>query len=433
MLRMCAVGLMATVLLAALGCFAPQAKRSPAAQPVVRDERSEVVQAPSDAQIPDASEIERWAESVARVDGPGAGSEIPDIHPMEMVDRVGASTLAGDATPLPGDFEAGGGAGPATPVEMMSNRPEAFAVEPKVTFPPTAMEPMGDAGASDDDQTVAIVDEGAGLEGQRTPTPARGAVRPPRLDPGSVQIAQPLSVARPPADERGAGEFAGESMLESAIDAFLEAPVDASFRAQLDQRLVAALAGRYVEAREPLELVSDSEAALARELVELYIAVRQADGFGAAEALDSARTIEKTLAEQSGLRIPRVQICWEVRGFGQYEPIRPAEFRTGVPIEFVLYVELQNYAMREAGEDAFEACFNLTTEIYSSAGELILSEQDAGIKDRCRARRQDCFLPKLVRLPATLSPGAYVAKVRVTDTIGAKIAEQRAAFRVTAR
>ena len=49
------------------------------------------------------------------------------------------------------------------------------------------------------------------------------------------------------------------------------------------------------------------------------------------------------------------------------------------------------------------------------------------------ASRRDvgrCPTYALVRLPATLAPGDYVAKVTLVDKLGGKVAENRATFRI---
>ena len=75
----------------------------------------------------------------------------------------------------------------------------------------------------------------------------------------------------------------------------------------------------------------------------------------------------------------------------------------------------------------------MTTTILNRTGDAVLEIKDPEIVDRCRNRRHDCFIPRLVRLPATLPPGQYVAKVTVVDKLGQKLAENRATFHLAAR
>jgi hypothetical protein len=75
----------------------------------------------------------------------------------------------------------------------------------------------------------------------------------------------------------------------------------------------------------------------------------------------------------------------------------------------------------------------MTTTILNRIGDTVLEIKDTEIVDRCRNRRHDCFIPRLVRLPETLPPGQYVAKVTVIDKLGQKVAEGRAPFQLVAR
>src|SRR5262249_27900097 len=125
-------------------------------------------------------------------------------------------------------------------------------------------------------------------------------------------------------------------------------------------------------------------------------------------------------------------ICRAVRGFGQYDPIEPARFPAGVPTEFVLYTEVRDFASQKLEDGAYETRFELTTLILTRSGDTVLDLKDANIVDHARNRRHDCFIPRLVRLPATLSPGNYVAKISLTDKLGKKVAEARTPFQVVA-
>ena len=100
--------------------------------------------------------------------------------------------------------------------------------------------------------------------------------------------------------------------------------------------------------------------------------------------------------------------------------------------EFVVYCELQDFVSKQGEDGLYQASFDLRTQILNRGGEVVLELEDRDIVDRCRQPRRDCFIPRLVWLPATLSPGEYVVKISVTDKLGEKMAENRATFRVVA-
>jgi hypothetical protein len=209
-----------------------------------------------------------------------------------------------------------------------------------------------------------------------------------------------------------------------------------SFRQQLDQRMLAVVAGEYERAREPLDLVSNEQQSLARRYIDSLIAIReghQGDLPAAAEAaLNEIDLLAETLRDMGELKIPALRLCSEVRGFGQYRVVEPAVFSSGAPAEFVLYIELGDFKS-DLGEDgSYRSRFDLDTEVLTRAGDSILRLSDTDITDTCRTRRRDCFIPRLVRLPATMAPGEYVAKVTVRDKLGGKVAQKLTDFRIGA-
>jgi hypothetical protein len=98
-----------------------------------------------------------------------------------------------------------------------------------------------------------------------------------------------------------------------------------------------------------------------------------------------------------------------------------------------VYCEVKNFVSRLKDDGRYESLFSMRTAILNRAGDVVLDMKDEHVPDICQTRRQDCFIPRLVRLPATLSPGEYVAKVTIVDKIGEKVAEKRATFRIVAR
>lgn len=226
------------------------------------------------------------------------------------------------------------------------------------------------------------------------------------------------------------------SNLREWLDLLSESDED-TFNAQVRVRMLRALAGDFSGAREPLKLVPAEQQTLAARFIEAWIGIQEAPGGDPATAI-SAAAIEidrllESLRHMSALSIPVVALCSEVRGFGQYDELEPAQFLTGLANEFVLYCEVRDFVSEQGADGWWLTRFDLTTTILNHAGDTVLELRDSDITDRCRNRRNDCFIPRLVRLPATLSPGRYVAKVTIADKLGAKVAQQATPFRIIAR
>ncbi|MGE0479340.1 MAG: hypothetical protein AB7Q17_02590 [Phycisphaerae bacterium] len=298
-----------------------------------------------------------------------------------------------------------------------------------------------DAGASAASGSGANASSAASRgAGGSEPVPASAAQKPTLtaltarpaasiVEPARGEAAAPAGVNTPVA-ARGV-----PASLQEFVGQWLATSDDGSFRHQLDARVMQVLAGEYERAREPLNLVTKEQQETASRFIDALVAIREGnlgDPSGAARSvLRELDALATTLRQVSELSVSTPVFCREVRGFGQYTPIEPAQFRGGA--EFVIYVELRDFASTREPDGVFVSRFDLRTTVLSQNGESVLELRDDAIVDRCRNQRKDCFLPKLVRLPATLAPGEYVARVSVLDKVGEKAAEQQAAFRVLAR
>jgi len=313
--------------------------------------------------------------------------------------------------------------------------PAAAEGQARVTFEPalasrTDFSPAGSAERADGSAAATI------------PTTPPSLLKPPVLTKVDVRPERGLEVS----DMAEAAETAAVNAPASAnhsvsLKDFLERQTsqtrDPSFQQQFDMRLLHAAAGDYEKARQPLELVSDEQQQMAARFVEAYIVLRERTlGDDPTEAANAAlREIEQladALRPLSDLSIPTLVLCRAVRGYGQYDVIDPPSFPTGNPIEFVTYCEVRHFATERQPDGTHHARFDMRTTILTRDGTTVLNLDDRDIVDRCRSRRRDCFIPRLVRLPATLSPGQYVAKVTIIDKLAQKVAERRATFQVIA-
>lgn len=318
---------------------------------------------------------------------------------------------------------------PASPLRPQLVSDEAPAAQ-QTADPPTASVPQPSAPGGQVELPAPTAEPPA------APSPAPN---PPVLSALEVR-AEPAAV--PASSESGPPTVNASAVARGAPftlrDYLARAPAtgDDSFQEQLDRRLLSAIAGEYEQAREPLQMATAEEQELASRLVEACLAVRDwhmGDPARAAESASQQLTpLLGTLRRLTDLRIPRLAVCSAVRGYGQYDEIDPPRFAAGTSAEFVLYCELDNFAS-ETRDGFSTTIFDLTTTILDHAGTTVIEFRDTDIVDRCRNPRRDCFVPRLVRLPAALSPGQYVAKVTVVDKLAHKVAEARAPFQLVAR
>lgn len=359
---------------------------------------------------------------------------------MEYIKRIDQAeanngTVGGSKTPQPPRrapqliFEPG---------EDMSDTETASAVPPRRA---TKTVPQNAASPTAPEPEVALADtEDQGQPEQIVKAPSE---KPPAVP--TIRPVQKHETNETPPDALATASINGVAIAHNAPQSLREfvaqlpPPPDdeAPFADHLDRRILLALAGEYDQAREPLPMASHEQAEIATRFVDSLIAIREGHlGDPTGAATSALREIEKladSLRQISDLSVGTLEICREVRAFGQYSTIQPREFRTGSPAEFVLYCEVSDFTTKRLDDGQVEARFELTTTILDHGGGEIMRFEDRDLIDRCRTRRRDCFIPRLIRLPATLSPGEYVAKVTLVDKLGDKVVERQTDFRITAR
>lgn len=410
------LALLGGVLVALAGCV--PLRDSPTARPEEPNPAeplppSEVVQAAPASEDADgtAEEVDTLVQGyIANVDGIAMRLQQPEHrNPGRLVTAV-------EQSPLPPDAESGW---PKSVADPMADPGEAGGASPQDRQPP--VEQVGGSttapAAKPEDAGPPVLSE---LTVQGTP---------------SIPPAEPRDVSVTAVNTPAVAQNAPVS-LRDVLAHWPGDPEASSFRRQLDRRMIAVLAGDYAEARRPLTMVSEAQQDIAARFVESLIVIRDehdGDPAGAStRIMEELARLTESLRSLSDLRIPTLAICSEVSGYGNYKPIEPAAFPAGVASEFVTYCEVTDF-VRERGEDGlYISRFDMRTRVLDSLGETILDVRDRDIVDRCRQPRHDCFIPRLIRLPATLPAGEYVVKVTIVDKLGEKVTENRASFRVLA-
>ena len=286
--------------------------------------------------------------------------------------------------------------------------------------------------AAKDPQNVATP------ESEHTPA-SQPALPPPALGRIDLRAAPSAPAALPSPLSPEVNAPASAQGVPTSLRDFLEqtpAEAEGSFREQLDRRMMWVIAGDYERARAPLDLVTAEQQELASRFIEAWVVIREGHMGDPSRAASAAARelaeLQESLRRLSDLSLPVVKICSAVRSYGQYDALEPPRLLSGTAAEFVLYCEVSDF-VSELRDGLYTTTFDMTTTILNRTGDAVLEIKDPEIVDRCRNRRHDCFIPRLVRLPATLPPGQYVAKVTVVDKLGQKLAENRATFHLAAR
>lgn len=360
---------------------------------------------------------------------------------QEYVDRLNAArgNSATDAPPA-GDPTAAAPAPTTSSEPRSAPAPRAEVYTPAVTglIEPSAGAPGGgQAGAG----PYAAATVAPAMDSRTAEPPAAQPPPEPARVVSVVARPAPDATARPvnrpgPAINCGGVSVAGGGTLRDFIERYRAEADDSEFARQLDARLMYVIAGDYEAAREPLTLVAQEQRTLAARYVESFIAIREArlnDSGIPAGAVTEIESLLEALRSNSELRVPVLAVCREVSGFGQYTRIDPPHFFSGEPAEFVSYAEVGDFRSDQQPDGQYLTHFEMRTRVLNRAGDTVVDLQDSSIQDRCRNRRRDCFIPRLVSLPPTLPPGEYVLKVTLVDKLGQKVAETSTPIRLVAR
>ncbi len=142
-------------------------------------------------------------------------------------------------------------------------------------------------------------------------------------------------------------------------------------------------------------------------------------------------------ASLHGFRLRDAALCTEVRGLGDYDPIEDPTFLAGKPHWIIVYSEPDRFASREkheGGTTLYELEVSQELTLYHDApGDLQVWHQPRGrIREASRRPKRDLYLVHEIVLPARLSVGSYVLKVRTRDEVSGASAERSLPIRIVA-
>ena len=159
---------------------------------------------------------------------------------------------------------------------------------------------------------------------------------------------------------------------------------------------------RVTRFHEALKLMERSVVDQQRGLNEDEVLARLKDVFGA-----------------QPIEITDLALCRRVRGFGVYDAFERTRFLAGRPHKMIVYVALDHFASRELAEDKHEVRLTQEIVLYNATdGLAVWRQRPVEVVDHARTVRRDFFVVQLIELPARLSVGKYVLKVKVRDLHG---------------
>ncbi|MFO0827852.1 MAG: hypothetical protein U0572_06845 [Phycisphaerales bacterium] len=319
--------------------------------------------------------------------------------------RLDAMTKARQASPA--DSRAG-------QVQWNSTRPETKDARPSAALSPLVANPTPAAPAP------AVSSNSAAS------TVATGSAAP---NLPSVAAGSGTATASPNADAKAAAEA-----LVNALGAQA-----ASGRPVARAMAEAALAMR--DPNRPFDVAAfpgldDQEKTLVSHLHDTFAAIGRdlASGKSASEAAASLGSLTAAIGEAKDLRVPRVELCTKVEGFGRVSSLDNRRFLPGRSTQVILYTEVDDFSSeREASSSEWVTSLATKVAIYAKHdGTEVWSRDWQAVTDKSSVKRDDFFICERITLSDFLTVGTYVLKSSIRDEKSGAIAEKSIEFQIVA-
>ena len=129
--------------------------------------------------------------------------------------------------------------------------------------------------------------------------------------------------------------------------------------------------------------------------------------------------MSERLKAQAELTIPTVTFVTALTGYGNYTPLKPAQFVAGKRQLTHIYFEVENFASQLNANQMYETRLRVTRVLYTEGnGMPVLNDPSVNVTDYSYRRRHDYFVRSDMVLPANLTIGRYLLKVTVEDLTG---------------
>ena len=174
-----------------------------------------------------------------------------------------------------------------------------------------------------------------------------------------------------------------------------------------------------------LDELDEGQRRLVQEYAGLLTALqaRMVEGMPA-EQWRRTEALVRALVGDETLRIGEMKLCTRVEGFGVYDELASRSLLAGREHPMIVYVELEGFESGELLDGRYEVRLTEEVILHSEADDLVVWRQpEYPVVDHSWKRRRDFFLVQLIRLPARLTVGKYLLKVRVTDQANQSVDE----------
>lgn len=149
--------------------------------------------------------------------------------------------------------------------------------------------------------------------------------------------------------------------------------------------------------------------------------------------IDLADELASQVAAQQPLGIRVIQLCTRVNGYGAYDAIDKPVFLAGVEHPVIVYAELNHFRTKLDEQKRHTVQLSQEMVLYNESDGLpVWRQRPVAINDVSLNQRRDFFTVQVIHLSDRLTVGKYILKLRVTDEVGASVAESSIPLQVVA-
>ncbi|MFA7237050.1 MAG: hypothetical protein WC058_09315 [Phycisphaeraceae bacterium] len=149
--------------------------------------------------------------------------------------------------------------------------------------------------------------------------------------------------------------------------------------------------------------------------------------------IDLADELASQIAAQQPLGIRLIQLCTRVNGYGAYDAMDKPVFLAGMEHPVIVYAELDHFRTKLDERKRHTVQLSQEMVLYNESDGLpVWRQRPVAINDVSLNQRRDFFTVQVIHLSDRLTVGKYILKLRVTDEVGASVAESSIPLQVVA-
>lgn len=382
------------------------------------------------------------APAAARADG--GGMTPMEIRPVAARDQggyaAGAPSNRADPEPAPKPVRAEPSQSASTLQPGLyedSAKPATASMEPGIVEAPPASPTYASAPSKPVASSDRMMDADA-MTSETPPSspqaPTETPARPPVLSEVKIAAADPREPPAKPISERittnttpitatPSGDSLGSQIAQQEK---LVARDPNNLEEQFRLRLMYLINGQDDRALAPTSGINEDIQEIMQGHIHAVMTARSTSerdpATWANRQIDAIENLRSMVRAKADLRVPKVELCSAIDGFGRYEPIMPAQFSVGAKNLVLLYIEVDNFQCDQTSSGMYRTLLSVRQSLLDRSGQELWSKKDENIEDMARRRRSDFFLTiGPLAIPKTLGPGEYVMKVEVEDVLAGKM------------